>query len=158
MCLLSASHSLFGERHLSASILKRIRLERLRRDNCADTSTVTGDLGLTVRDLIQGLHQRRSPFQLVRVRRSFEQLVYALERGIFLCLFSFRHPDTQIMDKHYLVIDCERQIILDSSESEPISFLNLTPEQTRKRISCSMLERVWQVRVHLKRIGETCHI
>lgn len=99
-----------------------------------------------------------SPFHLDRVHYSFKQLVYRIEVGIFLCLFSFLHPDTLITDKHYLVIDCERQIILDSSESKPISFLGLTPKQTMKAISCSNLERVWQVRVSLKRRGETHYI
>ena len=98
------------------------------------------------------------PFIFKRVHFSFKQLVYAFETGIFICLFSFNHPDTHLIDKHFLVIDCERQIILDNSESKPISFVDLTPKQTLKAIACRSLERVWQVRVSLKRRGETLYI
>ena len=102
--------------------------------------------------------QLNLPFVFSRVHFSFKQLVFAFEEGIFLCLFSFHHPDTQLIDKHFLVIDCERQIILDNSESKPISFVDLTPKQTLKAIACRRLERVWQVRVSLKRRGETHYI
>jgi hypothetical protein len=148
MCLRDATTSAFGERstYLSAVRLKKSRFGR--------TGHSKGDI--TVRDVMSALE--KSPFYLDRVHYSFEQLVYRIEVGIFLCLFSFLHPDTLTHDKHYLVIDCERQIILDSSETKPISFLGLTPKQTMKAISCSRLERVWQVRVSLKRRGETHYI
>ena len=148
LCASRVSSAALGHPYFSSAILKRIKLKR--------TGDSSGDIAIC--DVQQAIKELRLPFEFRRINFVLYQLVYAVEEGIFICLFSFIHPVTKKSDKHYVVIDCERKIILDSSESNPIVFVGLTPKQITTRISCRSLERVWQVKVSLKRRGETKYI
>ena len=151
LCLMDAVTSALGARYLSAAILKRIKAARLGG---------SGDQDLTIYDVLNGIAQLKLPFEFQRRKKlTLPNLIQnPLTEGIYLCLFSFLHPDTKITDKHHVVIDCNRKIILDNSESNPISFVGLTAKQLTRAISFRRLDRVWQVMVNCKRRGETKYI
>jgi hypothetical protein len=153
LCIMDAVTSALGARYLSAAILKRIKAARLG-------GLGIGDQDLTIYDVLNGIAQLKLPFEFQRRKKlTLPNLTEnPLTEGIYLCLFSFLHPDTKITDKHHVVIDCNRKIILDNSESNPISFVGLTAKQVRSAISCCQLDRVWQVMVNCKRRGETKYI
>jgi hypothetical protein len=142
---MDAVTSALGGRYLSAAILKRNKAAR----------TGSGHQDLTVADVQEAL--KGLPFEFRRSKLTLPDLL-TISEGIFICLISFLHLDTNITDKHHVVVDCYRKIILDSSESKPISFAGLTAKQVRSAISCRHLERVWQVMVNCKRRGETNYI
>jgi hypothetical protein len=147
---MDAVTSALGARYLSATILKRIKAARLGG---------SGDQDLTISDVLNGIAQLKLPFEFQRKKLTLPNLIQdPLTEGIYLCLFSFLHTDTKIIDKHHVVVDCNRKIILDNSESNPISFVGLTAKQLIRAISCRRLDRVWQVMVNCKRRGETKYI
>jgi hypothetical protein len=150
LCLMDAVTSALGARYLSAAILKRIKATRVG----------SGDQDLTLRDVGEAFTRLKLPFRFrLQKHLTLKNLIEnPLTEGIFICLFSFLHPDTNITDKHHVVIDCYRKTILDNSESKPISFVGLTAKQVRRAISCINLERVWQAMVNCKRRGETNYI
>ena len=146
LCIRDAVTSALGACYLSAAILKRIKAAR-----------VGSDQDLRLHDVRKAVTQLKLPFAFRRKLLTLPNLL-TISEGIYLCRFSFHHPDTNITDKHYVVIDCYREIILDNSESKPISFVGLTAKQTMKAISCRRLERVWQVMVNCKRRIDTNYI
>ena len=113
---------------------------------------------LSMRDLVYCLERMNSPFRIQPFRFRSPNEILSLTSSILLALLSFHHPDTQKIDKHYVVIDCERKIILDNSVPDPISFHNFTHKQLLQAISGSRLERVWRVMVSFKRRNETKYI
>ena len=129
----------------SAAILKRNKAARVG----------SGRQDLTLADVQEAL--KGLPFEFRRRKVTLPDLL-TISEGIFICLISFLHPDTKITDKHHVVIDCYRKIILDNSESNPISFVGLTAKQLTRAISFRRLDRVWQVMVNCKRRIDTNYI
>ena len=120
-------------------------------------SAGSGD-DLTTADVQAALEQLKMPFEFRQYSANLSHLLTATDNGIYLCLVSFLRPDTKLIDKHYIVVDCERKIILDNSLANPISFLTRKPKQLRKAMGISNVERVWQVRVAFNRRHETNYI
>ena len=120
-------------------------------------SAGSGD-DLTTADVCTLIKQLKMPFEFRKHSANLSHLLTATDNGIYLCLVSFLRPDTKLIDKHYIVVDCERKIILDNSLANPISFLTLSPNQTWKAMGFRRLERIWQVRVQFKRRHETNYI
>ena len=115
LCLMDAVTSALGGCYLSAAILKRNKAARVG----------SGHQDLTLADVQEAL--KGLPFEFRRRKVTLPDLL-TISEGIFICLISFLHPDTKITDKHHVVIDCYRKIILDNSESNPF-------------IDCSKIQR-----------------
>ena len=147
----STGPSLFSSMNIPCcTCTHRCRFERTVANPDSDTD-------LVVRDLVHCLKRLNSPFYLHLFKLQSPKEILSLTSTILLALFSFHHPDTE-RDKHFVVIDCERKIVLDNSVPHPISFHNFTYKQLMKATSCRRIERVWQVKVNFKRRNETKYV
>jgi hypothetical protein len=149
-CALDSVTMGIGKKLITSLLVKRARNERLG-------NKLTRDSDIAVCDVLSALEKEKHPFMFIRKQITFGRLVL-LKEGIFICRFNFIDSVTNKLDKHCLVLDCWRQIILDNAEKTSIPFADRTAKQLMRRIHCARLEKVWQIMIHSKRTEHSTYI
>ena len=104
------------------------------------------------------LQQLRAPFEFHRDKSVKNwQGIIALESGIRVCRMHFEDDNHQ-GNKHFIVVDSWRKVIIDNGTRLPIPFAGRSHSQLLRRIGCASLEMTWVCKVFLSRIRETSYV
>jgi hypothetical protein len=145
MCAMDTGHSAVGEPLVRSVNVKRARFAR----------TKNPDADCALADFVLALEGEKRPFQFPGKKQLTWKALISLHQGIYVCRLNFVDGITGKIDKHYLVVDCWRQIVLDNAEKYAIPFTGMTHKQLMKRLECASCEKIWQCMVLASRLGET---
>jgi hypothetical protein len=146
MCCMDACHAAAGEVFLRAVNVKIARTRRV----------LDPTLDCAVADVMDAIKAEGHPLRFEgRPTLRWPQLTCELKGGLFVCRLNFIDGDTGKVDKHFVAVDCWRQIIMDNAETRPVPFASRSGKQLMQRIECAALEKVWQLMVQATRRGET---
>jgi hypothetical protein len=147
MCIMDACNSAMGRSMLRAALIKRAHFGRKQ--------TTDGDCG--VPDVMEQLKREKSPFRFERSKLTWPIMTQEAKEGIYVVRLNFIDGNNA-QDKHFLVVDCWRRLILDNAERSPIPFAGHTAKALMKRIQCAAFEKAWQCMVRSFRLKETLYV
>jgi hypothetical protein len=149
MCAMDACHSAIGQELVRSVNVKRAQVRRIGEERAAVEDCA-------VADVVEASMPEQPPFEFHRDRtvRKWSDVI-ARESGIRVCRMHFVDKMTGKGDKHFIVVDSWRQIIIDNGAVFPIPFAGRTHKQLLRRISCAGLECAWLCRVYASRLRQT---
>jgi len=149
MCATDAGNSAVGEHLARPTNVKRARFARTKNPS-ADCA---------VADFSWVVRSEKHPFSFpIKKQLTWKTLISEVRQGIYICRLNFIDGVTGKLDKHFLVVDCWRQIVLDNAEKYPIPFAGMTPKQLMKRLECARYEKIHQCMVLASRVEETKYV
>ena len=151
LCCVDSCNTALGAKVLRSTNVLKAQMRRLGESGAAKQD-------YDVPDVVMALQQLRAPFEFHRDKSVKNwQGIIALESGIRVCRMHFEDDNHQ-GNKHFIVVDSWRKVIIDNGTRLPIPFAGRSHSQLLRRIGCASLEMTWVCKVFLSRIRETSYV
>jgi hypothetical protein len=101
--------------------VKRSKTERLAEASLTAREVAAADCSIA--DVVLALRRDGLPYKFVRWGKSINswKTLIAAKKGIFVARLNFLDAQGEL-DKHFVMVDCWRGLIVDGAEPHPIPF------------------------------------